>query len=177
MSTTVSPSTPTVDREAFESFFSSDTYLSSSFITTFTGVSLRSGALSIVTVFTVPIVTPSRLTAAPVFSPAELAKYVVTVSLCEKIPSPDELVIRNRSVTRTTVEINTITPTFNCDHRTSCWLGIALLKTLVQKTALTVSRPPPVPQQSRMPVTERIHYPSAASSTKAIINTATLKVL
>jgi hypothetical protein len=28
-----------------------------------------------------------------------------------------------------TVEISTITPTFNCDHRTSCWLGIALLRT------------------------------------------------
>jgi hypothetical protein len=73
-----------------------------------------------VTVFTVPIVTPSRFTAAPVFKPAEFSKYVTIVSLCDKIPSPDELVIRNSSATRTMVEINTITPTLNCDHRTSC---------------------------------------------------------
>src|SRR5260370_20619906 len=124
MSITVSPSTPTVDSEAFESFFRPAAYLSSIFITTFTGVSFRSGELSTVTVFTVPIVTPCRFTAAPVFSPAEFSKYVTTVNLCVRIPSPDELVIRNSNATRMTVEISTITPTFNCDHRTSCWLGI-----------------------------------------------------
>ena len=42
------------------------------------------------------------------------------VSLCDRMPSPDALVIRNSSVTRTTVETSTITPTFNCDHLTSC---------------------------------------------------------
>ena len=52
---------------------------------------------------------------------------MVTVSLCEKIPRPDELVIRNSNVIRITTEISTMTPTFSCDHRTSCWLGISLL--------------------------------------------------
>ena len=61
------------------------------------------------------------------FNPAEFSKYVNTVNLCVKIPSPEELVIRNSRATRITVEISTITPTFNCDHLTSCWLGISLL--------------------------------------------------
>ncbi len=74
ISTTVSPRTPTVDNEAFESFFSSSANFSFSFITTFTGVSLRSGKFTTVTVFTVPMVTPCRFTAAPTFNPAEFSK-------------------------------------------------------------------------------------------------------
>jgi hypothetical protein len=53
----------------------------------------------------------------------------VTVSFFERTPKPDELVIRNRSVTRMMDATRTISPTFNCDQRTSCWLGIALLFT------------------------------------------------
>ena len=113
MFTTVSPSTPTVVSAAIESLCRLLWYLLSSFITTCTGVSLRSVVVTTVIVFTVPIVTPSRFTAAPAFSPAEFSKYVVTVSLREKNPSPEALVIRNSRVVRITTDTSTITPIFN----------------------------------------------------------------
>ena len=113
MSMTGSPSGPTVVSVAIESVRMLLWYLLSSFITTCTGVSLRSGDVTTVMLFTFPIVTPSRFTAAPIFSPAEFSKYVVTVSLRENNPSPDALVIRNSSVVRITTDTSTIAPIFS----------------------------------------------------------------
>ena len=110
---TGSPSGPTVVSVAIEPVRMLLWYLLSSFITTCTGVSLRSGDVTTVMLFTFPIVTPSRFTAAPTFSPAEFSKYVVTVSLRENNPSPDALVIRNSSVVRITTDTSTIAPIFS----------------------------------------------------------------
>src|ERR1700679_1002264 len=47
---------------------------------------------------------------------------------------PDALVMRKSSVLRRAIDTRTISPTFSCDHLTSCWLGIELLGDLAQKS-------------------------------------------
>src|ERR1700691_1065839 len=55
---------------------------------------------------------------------------------------PEALVIRKSSVLSRAIDTRTISPTFSCDHLTSCWLGIELLEDLssvrVNRTCHTV---------------------------------------
>ena len=92
------------------------------------GVSLRAGSVVTTTLFTVADGDTLQVDRAARLQAGGVLKINhVTVIFFDRIPRPEELVIRKSSVTRTMEATRTMTPTFNCDHRTSCWLGIALL--------------------------------------------------
>src|ERR1700721_4235330 len=87
------------------------------FMTNSTGASPR--VESIRMLLTVPTVTPDRFTGAPSFSPAEFSKYDRRVRCPDQNPPrlPDMRKMSAVSAARATI---TRTPTFSCDHRSSC---------------------------------------------------------